>query len=177
LYSAFEDSKAVLEELRLDHVKDEVDPQFDEKNFSAKYYLGKQGWLRMVVFEDGTILFKAYSENTQIGETSTKVSQLASFIPNLENWLEGFSRNRIPRKIENPDREFLKSIGIQGKLKILANMTTVCAWCGKYKDRAGNWVEQLDSISEPLTHGICPSCAAEVRKQFNAKLRILSHKS
>ena len=38
----------------------------------------------------------------------------------------------------------------------------MCAWCRRLKDGRGAWtVRALDTVTKPVSHGICPACEAE----------------
>jgi len=47
-------------------------------------------------------------------------------------------------------------------------MSARCAWCGRYR-AGGRWfrLEHASSVidEERLSHGICPACSAELRRQ------------
>jgi len=53
---------------------------------------------------------------------------------------------------------------------VLAEMTSVCAWCNSIKLPDGNWetfeIYVSNKENKPITHSICPNCAEENR--FNA---------
>ncbi len=54
------------------------------------------------------------------------------------------------------------------KVKKLSGMIPICAWCRKIRDDKGYW-DQVEAYIESrsnatFTHGICPECAAKVRR-------------
>ena len=40
--------------------------------------------------------------------------------------------------------------------------TTVCAWCDKTIK-----TEEFDGDKDKISHGMCPACAADIRKEYN----------
>jgi hypothetical protein len=64
-------------------------------------------------------------------------------------------------------RELAKS---QEAVRILSGLLPICAWCKKIRDESGSW-EQLeayicDRSQAQFTHGVCPDCAARVRRDL-----------
>ncbi|MGO9117580.1 MAG: hypothetical protein ACLQPD_08205 [Desulfomonilaceae bacterium] len=56
------------------------------------------------------------------------------------------------------------------KVKTLTGLLPICAWCKKIRTDEGYWQEveaYIAAHSEAaFTHGICPNCQKEVRKEF-----------
>lgn len=54
------------------------------------------------------------------------------------------------------------------KVKTLSGMIPICAWCRKIRDDKGYW-DRVEAYIESrsnatFTHGICPECAAKVKR-------------
>ena len=55
------------------------------------------------------------------------------------------------------------------------NVVTVCAWCKRIK-KDGNWIYEEPAENAMLTHGVCPECAVELRKQIRkGKVKALAY--
>jgi streptogramin lyase len=54
------------------------------------------------------------------------------------------------------------------RVEVLSGLLPICAWCKKVRDDAGYWAQIESYISArskvEFTHGICPQCAASLRK-------------
>ena len=56
------------------------------------------------------------------------------------------------------------------QIKTLEGLIPICAWCKKIRTDEGYWQEVDTYITAhsaaEFTHGICPECGTEMRKQF-----------
>ncbi|MDD2897697.1 MAG: cache domain-containing protein [Desulfuromonadaceae bacterium] len=64
------------------------------------------------------------------------------------------------------------------KVKVLAGIIPICAWCKKIRNDSGYW-EQLeqyicDHSDADFTHGVCPECFEKQKKEIEEIDRILS---
>ena len=67
-------------------------------------------------------------------------------------------RNKLVRELQDA----------LAKVKTLSGMIPICAWCRKIRDDKGYW-DQVEAYIESrsnatFTHGICPECAAKVKR-------------
>lgn len=52
-------------------------------------------------------------------------------------------------------------MGMQREAPMSPSLKTVCSWCKRVV---------VDGPAEPVTHGICPVCEVEFRRQLKASL-------
>ena len=51
----------------------------------------------------------------------------------------------------------------------LEEMERSCAWCGRFRDPDGSWVEPSSArLVRLTTHGLCPACAAEMTRDITS---------
>ena len=58
----------------------------------------------------------------------------------------------------------------QKRIEELESLLPICSWCKRYRTEDGEWkpIEKYlhDSGGPPVTHGICPECAAKERQKY-----------
>ncbi len=61
---------------------------------------------------------------------------------------------------------------VLASVKTLTGLLSICCYCKKVRDEAGNWPEIETYIAEhshaSFTHGMCPECFAQVKKRIQA---------
>jgi ligand-binding sensor domain-containing protein len=72
------------------------------------------------------------------------------------------------------ERELKRRVAEEvARVEILSGLLPICAWCKKVRDDAGYWaqIEQYISARSRLefTHGICPECASDFRKDLESE--------
>lgn len=74
---------------------------------------------------------------------------------------------RANEKLINVNKELRESMA---QIKVLRGLLPICASCKKIRDDKGYWQQVEVYIREhseaDFTHGICPECAAKLRKSF-----------
>src|SRR6266446_5494342 len=90
--------------------------------------------------------------------------------PNLKTSIEvGIHKHRAEREREHLAQRLQDALT---SAKILSGLLSICAYCKKIKDDAGTW-NQIEAYimlrtSATFTHGMCPDCFENVRKQLEA---------
>jgi DNA-binding response OmpR family regulator len=60
-------------------------------------------------------------------------------------------------------------LGMQAEMNQLRGLLSICSYCKNIRERDSTWVPVEQYVSKRantvFSHGICPSCAAELRKQ------------
>jgi len=61
---------------------------------------------------------------------------------------------------------------VLASVKTLTGRLSICCYCKKIRDEAGNWPEVETYVTEhshaSFTHGMCPDCFAQVKKRIEA---------
>ncbi len=61
---------------------------------------------------------------------------------------------------------------VLASVKTLTGRLSICCYCKKIRDEAGNWPDVEDYLMEhsqaSFTHGMCPDCFAEVKRRIEA---------
>jgi len=81
----------------------------------------------------------------------------------------GIALHKAQREREEMKKQLTDALG---RAKILAGLLSVCAYCKKIKDDAGEW-EQFEAYimkrtNASFSHGMCPGCFEDVKRQLAA---------
>lgn len=76
-------------------------------------------------------------------------------------------------RAEQARQQLLKRFqGVVSSVKTLTGRLSICCYCKKIKDRAGDWPEVETYIMEhsyaSFTHGTCPDCFTRVKRKIEA---------
>ncbi|HEV2391721.1 MAG TPA: response regulator [Verrucomicrobiae bacterium] len=74
---------------------------------------------------------------------------------------------------EQSRQQLLKRFqGVLSSVKTLTGRLSICCYCKKIKDRAGDWPEVetyiMQHTNASFTHGMCPDCFASVKRKLEA---------
>ena len=75
--------------------------------------------------------------------------------------------NRVNKELSRSNKDLQKSLA---DIKVLRGLIPICATCKRIRDDTGYWQKVEDYLRQHseanFTHGVCPECAARVRKDF-----------
>jgi len=88
---------------------------------------------------------------------------------------QGVTRDITERKRLEAEREALitELKGALAEVRQLSGMLPICSQCKKIRDDQGYWSQIETYLSEhteaTFTHGVCPDCARDLRREFQAR--------
>jgi integral membrane sensor domain MASE1 len=129
-------------------------------SFVSLWYAAR-GQGPIAIFAEGALVLRAQAAVAIMGAT---LFLLASVVA---------ERTRVARERDALVGRLQQALA---EIKTLRGFIPICAWCHKVRDDAGFWQEleqYLDSRTDAtFSHGICPGCAEEQRREIDAHLHI-----